>query len=90
MENPEFEELQERASEAVTGDELRSVYVGLVHHGGEQEYYFGNDVEENEELQEMTAVQLGMLLRVIADRSDATAAEIADAAVDHAAQMQLQ
>jgi hypothetical protein len=90
MENPEFEELQERAADAVAGDELKSVYVGLVHHSGEQEYYFGNDVEENEALQEMTVTQLGMLLRVLADRSDATADEIADLAAEHADQMQLQ
>lgn len=90
MENPEFEELQKRAANAVEGDDLKSVYVGLVHHRGEQEYYFGNDVEENDELQEMTVTQLAMLLRVLADRSDVTADEIADLAAEHADQMQLQ
>ncbi|EFW91332.1 hypothetical protein ZOD2009_14526 [Haladaptatus paucihalophilus DX253] len=90
MENPQFEELQERAAKAVTEDELASVYVGLVHENGEQQYFFGNDTDGNEELQEMTVAQLGMLLRVLADRSNASIDEIADVAIEHAGQMQLQ
>ena len=90
MENPRFEELQERAAEAVAGDELASIYAGLVHENGEQEYYFGNDTDGDEELQEMAVVQLGMLLRVLADRSDSTIEGIADLAVERADRMQLQ
>lgn len=73
--NPEFEELTEQAIEAIAEDELTSVYAGLVHEDGQQEYYFGNDIEETDELRETAAAQLGMMLRVLADRSDSTVDE---------------
>ena len=88
MEDPQFEELQEQAAEAVAGDELVSVYAGLVREDGQHEYYFGNDVA-NEELRETATVQLGMMLRVLADRSDSTVEEITDLAAERAEQMQL-
>ncbi|WP_433624939.1 hypothetical protein [Halomicrococcus sp. NG-SE-24] len=88
MEDLQFEELQERAAEAVTGDELVSVYAGLVREDGQHEYYFGNDVED-EKLRETATVQLGMMLRVLADRSDSTVEEITELAAERAEQMQL-
>jgi hypothetical protein len=89
MTNPRFAELQEQAAEAVVDDELISVYAGLVHEDGEHEYYFGNDTEEAEELRETAAVQLGVMLRVLADRSDSSLDEITDLAVERAEEMRL-
>lgn len=90
MANPRFEELREQTAEAVVSDELVSVYAGLVHEDGQHEYYFGNDTEEAEELREMAAVQLGMMLRVLADRSDSSIDEITELAVERAEEMRLQ
>ena len=84
----EFDRVRERAAEAIDdGDDLDSVYVGLV---GEEamEYYFGNVVDE-EELREVAAAQLGMLTRVLADQSAATVDEIADLAAERARSMNL-
>ncbi|GAB3669912.1 hypothetical protein [Halopiger thermotolerans] len=89
MTNPRFEEVKTEAAEAVSDTDLRSVYTGIVHEDGRHEYYFGNDTEEAAELREAAAVQLGMLLRVLADRSDASLEEVADLAVERAEQMEL-
>ncbi|WP_408960500.1 hypothetical protein [Natrinema sp. 74] len=89
MSNPRFDELQEQAAEAVVEEDLVSVYAGLVHEDGQHEYYFGNDTEDAEELREMAAVQLGMMLRVLADRSDSSIDEITDLAAERAQEMQL-
>lgn len=89
MANPRFEEVTAEAAEAITDDDLRSVYTGLVHEDGRHEYYFANDTEAAEELREAAAVQLGMLVRVLADRSDSSVAEITDLAADRAAEMEL-
>ncbi|WP_135535946.1 MULTISPECIES: hypothetical protein [Halostella] len=89
MANPRFDELREEAAAAVGDDDLRSVYTGLIHEDGQHEYYFGNDTEEAAELRETAAVQLGMMLRVLADRSDSSIDEITDLAVERAEEMQL-
>lgn len=89
MGEPEFEELRERAADAIADDDLVSVYAGLVGEDGGREYYFGNDVEEGEQLRETAAVQAGMLLRVLADRSESTVEEIADLAAERAERMEL-
>lgn len=89
MADPQFEELRERAARAIAEDELLSVYAGLVREDGQHEYYFGNDTEETAKLRETAAIQLGMLLRVLADRSDSSIDEITDLAVDRAEEMQL-
>ncbi|MFC6768606.1 hypothetical protein [Natrinema soli] len=89
MTNPQFEALREQAADAVTEDDLLSVYTGLVHEDGRHEYYFGNDTEAATELRETAAIQLGMLLRVLADRSDSSIDEITDLAVERAEEMQL-
>ncbi len=89
MSNPRFEETRAEAATAVTEDGLRSVYAGLVHEDGRHEYYFANDTEAAEELREAAAVQLGMLLRVLADRSDRSAEEVADLALERARNMEL-
>ncbi|WP_137284677.1 hypothetical protein [Halorussus salinisoli] len=89
MTNPRFEELQEQTAEAVVEDDLVSVYAGLVHENGQHEYYFGNDTEEAEELRETAAIQLGMMLRVLADRSDSSIDEITELAVERAEEMRL-
>lgn len=89
MANPRFEELREEAAEAVAEDDLLSVYTGLVHENGEHKYYFGNDTEDAEELRETAAIQLGMMLRVLADRSDSSIEDITDLAVERAEEMQL-
>jgi hypothetical protein len=89
MANPRFEEVKAEAASAITDENLRSVYTGLVHEDGRHEYYFGNDTEEAAELREATAIQLGMLLRVLADRSDSDIEEITDLAVERAERMEL-
>lgn len=90
MPNPRFKELREEAAKAVDDDELLSLYTGLVHEDGRHEYYFGNDTEEAAELRETAAIQLGMMLRVLADRSDSSIDEITDLAAERAEEMQLQ
>jgi hypothetical protein len=87
--NPQFERVRTEAATAITDGELRSVYAGLVRADGRHEYYFGNDTEDAEELREAAAVQLGMLVRVLADRSDRSVEEVADLAVERAASMEL-
>jgi len=89
MADPRFEEVKTEAAEAITGDDLRSVYAGIVHEDGRHEYYFGNDTEEAAELREAATVQLGMLLRVLADRSDSSVEEITDLAAERAEHMEL-
>jgi len=89
MSNPRFEETRTEAAAAITEGDLRSVYAGLVHEDGRHEYYFGNDTEDAEELRETAAIQLGMMLRVLADRSDNSLEEVADLAVDRAEEMRL-
>jgi hypothetical protein len=87
--NPQFREVQADAAAAVEADDLRSAYVGLIHEDGRHEYYFGNDTEAADELREAAAVQLGMLARVLADRSDWTVEEVCDLAAERAAAMEL-
>jgi hypothetical protein len=65
------------------------MYMGLVHEDGRHEYYFGNDTEEAAELREAAAIQLGMLLCVLADRSDSSIEELTTLAADRAKQMEL-
>ena len=89
MTNPQFEEVRTEAAAAITDGELRSVYAGLVHEDGRHEYYFGNDTGEAAELREAAAVQLGMLLRVLADRSERTPEEVANLALERAGEMEL-
>lgn len=89
MTNPRFEEIRAEASDALLDDDLVSVYVGLVREDDGNEYYFGNDTEDATDLRETAAVQLGMLTRVLADRSDRTVEEVADLAAERAAEMRL-
>lgn len=89
MANLQFDDVRERAAEVATEDDLRSVYTRLVHENGRHEYYFANDTEETAELREAAAIQLGMLLCVLADRSDSSIAEITEFAVDRGEQMEL-
>jgi len=89
MANHQFDQLREDAAQAVVEDDLLSVYTGLVHEDGRHEYYFGNDTEEAAELRETAAIQLGMMVRVLADRSDSSVEEITDLAVERAEEMKL-
>ena len=89
MMNTQFEEVKTEAAAAITEEDLRSVYTGLVHEDGRHEYYFGNDTEEATELREAAAIQLGMLTRVLADRSDSTVEEITELAAERANEMEL-
>jgi len=85
----QFEEVRTDASEALQDAALVSAYVGLVHEDGGNEYYFGNDTEDAEQLRETAAVQLGMLTRVLADRSDLSVGEVTDLAAERAERMRL-
>lgn len=89
MTAPRFEEVQEEAAAAITEDDLRSVYAGVIHENGRHDFYFGNDTEDAEELREAAAIQLGMMLRVLADRSDSSLEEVSELAVERAQHMQL-
>ena len=89
MAAPQFDEVREEAADALTEESLRSTYAGIVHENGRHEYYFGNDTEDAEELREAAAVQLGMLLRVLADRSEDDLEGVAELAVERAEAMEL-
>jgi hypothetical protein len=89
MTNPRFEEVRRDAAAAIGEEGVYSVYTGLVHEDGRHEYYFGNDTGDAEELRETAAVQLGMLLRVLADRSDSSVDELTDLAAERAESMEL-
>jgi hypothetical protein len=89
MSNPRFEEVQTEAADAITGADVYSAYAGIVHEDGRHEFYFGNDTEDATELREAAAIQLGMLLRVLADRSDSSLEEVADLAVERAEKMEV-
>lgn len=84
-----FETLREEAAAAVCEDDVFSMYAGLVHEDGRHEYYFGNGTEAASELRETAAIQLGMMLRVLADRSDSDIEAIADLATSRAREMEL-
>lgn len=85
----EFEQVRERAIAALERGDSVSIYLGLIHESGANEYYFGNDVEERE-LREAATEQLGMLTRVLADQSAASVEEIANLAAERAEAMNLQ
>jgi len=87
--NPDFDAVKREAAAALTEDELRSVYTGIVHEDGRHEYYLGNDTEAAPELREAAAIQLGMLVRVLADRSDSSVEELTTLAAERAEQMEL-
>lgn len=84
-----FEEITAEAAAAITDDGLHSVYTGIIQVDGRHEYYFANDTEEAAELREAAAVQLGMLMLVLADRSASNLEEIADLAIQRAEHMEL-
>ncbi|MFB6304786.1 MAG: hypothetical protein ABEH47_06445 [Haloferacaceae archaeon] len=89
MSDHRFEETRAEAAAALDDDDLRSAYVGLVRENGRHEYYFANDTEEAAELREAAAVQLGMLVRVLADRSERDVEDVAELAVERARRMEL-
>lgn len=84
----EFEAVRERTIEALENDDLVSLYAGLIHETGENAYYFANDVDDDE-LQEVAATQLGIITRVLADKSDLDVDDVADLARERAEDMDL-
>lgn len=90
MASTRFDDVREKAADAIREDDVLSVYTGLVHEDGRHEYYFANDTEEASELRETAAVQLGMLVRVLADRSDSDIDEITALAAERAENMRLE
>lgn len=84
----EFERMRERAKEAIDGDDVVSVYVGLVRAGDQNEFYFGNDVDEAE-LRKTAARQLGMMTRVLAEQSESSVEEISELAARQAEEIDL-
>lgn len=89
MTDPRFEEVRRRAATAIGEDGVRSAYVGLVRENGHHEYHFGDRTSEAAELRELAAVQLGMLLSVLSERSDSDAEELAELALDRAERLEL-
>jgi len=89
MSDPRFREVRSEAASAIETGDLYSVYAGLVHEDGRHEYYLGNDTETAEELRENAAIQVGMMLRVLADRSETDLDDLADLAVERAEEMDL-
>ncbi|MFB6234463.1 MAG: hypothetical protein ABEH81_03735 [Halopenitus sp.] len=90
MTAPRFDDVREKAADAIRKDDVLSAYTGLVHEDGRHEYYFANDTEEASELRETAAVQLGMLVRVLAERSDSDVDEITDLAAERAEEIRLE
>jgi SpoVK/Ycf46/Vps4 family AAA+-type ATPase len=84
----EFDEVREQAAAAVRDSDAESVYVGLVGDSVDDEYYFANDVDEDE-LQEMATRQLGMLARVLSEQSGASIDQVAKHAAETAKKMNL-
>lgn len=84
----EFDRVRDRAADAISEEDIASVYVGLVHDDERNEFYFANDVDEAE-LREMATRQLGMMARVLADQSEASVEEITELAADAAKELDL-
>lgn len=84
----EFDHARRRALEAVQGEDVESMYVGLVTADGHSQFYFANDVDESE-LREVAATQLGMLHLVLAEQSEATLEEVAELGVERAKDLDL-
>ena len=85
----EFESLREKAIVDLHREGIVSFYLGVIHERDEDAYYFANDVEEDD-LQGMAVTQLGMMTRVLADKSDLSVEEVADRAQKRAENMGLQ
>lgn len=88
VEDEEFDRVRERAKEAIDGEDVVSAYVGLIHETDQNEFYFGNTVDEAE-LRRTATRQLGMMTRVLADQSGASVEEIAELAAEQAEEMDL-
>ena len=84
----EFDSVRTQAVEALDRDDVRSMYVGLIHEDGAKEYYFANTVDETE-LRQTAATQLGMMTRVLAEKSVSTVAKITDLAAEQAESIDL-
>ncbi|MGB9985861.1 hypothetical protein [Salarchaeum japonicum] len=87
--DPDFEEVREQATSALDAENLDSIYLGLLHEDGAPEFYFGSTVD-GRELHGAAIDQLGMLTRVLADRSDLTTEELADLAAERADELAVQ
>lgn len=84
----EFEAMREQAIDGLEDDGIVSFYTGIIHETGENAYYFANDVED-EDLQRMAATQLGIITRVLADKSDLSVEEVAQLGREQAEDMDL-
>ncbi len=85
----DFDQMRAEAIDAIEREDIVSMYVGLIPEDGSNEYYFGNTVDEAE-LREKAAIQLGMMTRVLADKSAWSVEEVAQHAVEQAESMNLQ
>jgi hypothetical protein len=82
-----FEHERERAIEDLEREDVLSFYVGtLLDEGGSQaiEYRLRTDSEDPQELHNANLVQVAMLLSVMAEESNASLEEIAEAGVERA------
>jgi hypothetical protein len=82
-----FESERERAIEDLEREDVLSFYVGtLLDEGGTQaiEYRLRTDSEDPEELHNTNLIQVAMLLSVMAEQSNASLEEIAEAGVERA------
>lgn len=84
----EFDRVRTQAAEALDRNDVRSMYVGLIHEDGGKEYYFANTVDEAE-LRKTAAAQLGMMTRVLAEKSASTIARITELAAEQAESLDL-
>ncbi|MEE6209175.1 hypothetical protein U3A55_03240 [Salarchaeum sp. III] len=85
----EFEDVRAQAKSALDAENLDSIYLGLLHEDGAPEFYFGSTVE-GRDLHHAAVDQLGMLTRVLADRSDLTPEELANLAAERADELAVQ
>lgn len=86
----EFEAMRKQAIEGLEDDDIVSFYTGVIYENEENAYYFANDVDDDEEeLQRMAATQLGIITRVLADKSDLSIEEVADLGREQANDMDI-
>lgn len=85
----EFDRMRAQAADAIEAEDIASLYVGVIPEDGTNEYYFANTVEEAE-LREKAATQLGMMTRVLAEKSAWSVDEVAQHAIEEAESMNLQ
>ena len=85
----QFDDVRAEAIDRLSGDDVHSMYVGLITHESGQEYFFANDTSSAEELRTAAVDQLAMLTRVLATQSDTSVEELVELAAERAEKLRL-